>query len=131
MIELTTDINLLMKYWQLQNIETLMAETYFGPYNWIWDDHNNFRFTPIPNKTNDLIFLKKFESPIFVPFVAIFGNFCLMGIFSQKSSLNTSGPYWTLISAPPRESNKRDHKKKSQMKHSLPTLNTARAVCWK
>ena len=33
MIELTTDINLLMKYLQLQNTETLMAETYFGPYN--------------------------------------------------------------------------------------------------
>ena len=45
-------------------------------------NHTNFRFTQIPDKTNDMIFLK---SPVFGPFLTILGHFCLMGIFSKKS----------------------------------------------
>ena len=44
-------------------------------------DHKNFRFTPIPDKTNDMIFLK---SPKTL-FLDHFGHFCPMGIFSKKS----------------------------------------------
>ena len=45
-----SDINLLMKYWQL-NTEISLANSNVN-------DHKNFRFTQIPDKTNDMNFLK-------------------------------------------------------------------------
>ena len=45
-------------------------------------NHKNFHFTQIPDKTNDVIFLKSPKTK----FWAIFGYFCSMGIFSKKSS---------------------------------------------
>ena len=64
-----SDINLLVKYWRLKNTEISLAESHF----WItWEldfsqacsfrrmlmNHKNFRFTQIPDKTNDMIFQK-------------------------------------------------------------------------
>ena len=64
-----SDINLLVKYWRLKNTEISLAESHF----WItWEldfsqacsfrrmlmNHKNFHFTQIPEKTNDVIFLK-------------------------------------------------------------------------
>ena len=49
-------------------------------------NHNNFRFTPIPDKTNDVIFLKS-PKTLFLghPLLTIFGHFSLMGIFPEEN----------------------------------------------
>ena len=64
-----SDIDLLMKYWWLNNAEISLVESHF----WLtWEpdfsqtcsfrrmlmNHKNFCFTHIPDKTNDMIFLK-------------------------------------------------------------------------
>ena len=48
-------------------------------------NHKSFRFTTIPDKTNDLIFLKNKKNAVSGPFLTIFGHFCQMQIFSEKS----------------------------------------------
>ena len=95
-----SDINLLMKYWRLKNTE------YWNPIGWeqflaiTWEpdfsqacsfcrmlmNHKNFCFTQIPDKTNDIIFLNSPKTLFLGSFLTIFGHFCLMGIFSKKSS---------------------------------------------
>ena len=83
-----------MKYWQLKNTEISLAESHFWP-TWKLDfsqarsfckkmlmDYKNFHFTPIPGKTNDLIFYT-----VFGPFLTISDHFCPMGIFFQKIQL--------------------------------------------
>ena len=45
-------------------------------------DHKNFRFTAIPDKTNDFIFLKSPKKPCFWPFLIIFDI-----NFPQKNSV--------------------------------------------
>ena len=49
-------------------------------------NHNNFRFTPIPDKTNDVIFLKS-PKTLFLghPLLTIFDHFSLMGIFPEEN----------------------------------------------
>ena len=42
----------------------------------------NFRFTQIPDKTNDMIFLKS-KNAVFGPFLTIFGHFCPMSQFAN------------------------------------------------
>ena len=81
-----SDINLLMKYWQLKNTEIWLAESHFV-LTWEPDfsqacsfhrmsmNHKNFRFTQIPDKTNDMIFLKSSKTLFlghFWPFLVIF-----------------------------------------------------------
>ena len=56
-------------------------------------NHKNFRFTQIPDKTNDMIFLKS-KNAVFGPFLTIFGHFCPMGIFSKKSGSATRNYIW-------------------------------------
>ena len=56
-------------------------------------NHKNFYFTQIPDKTNDVIFLKKSKDHVFGPFLTIFGHFCLMGIFFQKIQLSHTQLY--------------------------------------
>ena len=53
-------------------------------------NHKNFHFTQIPDKTNDMIFLKSPKTM----FWAIFDHFYLMGIFSKKSSSVTHNYIW-------------------------------------
>ena len=106
-----SDINLLVKYWQLKNTEISLVES-FG-YNLVikntiislvitWEpdfsrecsfrrmlmNHKNYHFTQIPDKTNDVTFLKT-QKLCFLAFLCIFGHFCMMGIFSKKSGCHT------------------------------------------
>ena len=98
------DINILVKYWQLKNSEILTIKEYWnligrGPFlaiNWEPDftqacsfcrilmNHKKFHLTQIPDKTNDVIFLKSPKT-----FWAIFDHFCLVGIFFKKSGYHT------------------------------------------
>ena len=59
-------------------------------------NHKNFHFTQIPEKTNDVIFLKSPKTLFAGHFLTIFGHFCLMEIFSKKSGSVAQlymGPY--------------------------------------
>ena len=51
-------------------------------------NHKNFHFTQIPDKTNDVTFLKS-PDHVFGPFLTISGHFCLMGIFSKTQLCHT------------------------------------------
>ena len=77
-----SDINLLVTYWRLKNTETSLTKSHF----WLtWEpdfsqacsfcrmliNHKNFHFTQIPDKTNDVIFLKVQKTM----FLGIFYNF--------------------------------------------------------
>ena len=52
-------------------------------------NHKNFRFTPIPDKTNDMIFLKV-QKPCFGAILTIFGHFRPMGIFPKNLAVTHS-----------------------------------------
>ena len=80
-----SDINLLLKYWRLKNTEISMEP--FLAITWEPDfsqacsfrrmsmNHKNFHFTQIPDKTNDIIFLKSPKTLFlhhFWPFLVIF-----------------------------------------------------------
>ena len=54
-------------------------------------NHKNFDFTQIPDKTNDMNFLKSPKQC----FWAIFDHFYLIEIFSKKSSSVTHNYIWT------------------------------------
>ena len=67
-------INLLMKYWLLKNTEISLGKKHFGHkvrtrfcYRML-KDYKKFRFAPIPDKNNDLIFLKSPKTLLFGPF---------------------------------------------------------------
>ena len=81
-----SDINLLVKYWQLKNTEISLAER----LRRMLINHKNFHFTQIPDKTNNVIFLKSPKTM----FWAIFDHFCLMEIFSKKSGSVTHNYIW-------------------------------------
>ena len=51
-------------------------------------NHKNFHFTQIPDKTNDVIFLKC-PKTMFLGRFDHFGHFSQMGIFSKKSGCHT------------------------------------------
>ena len=55
-------------------------------------NHMNFHFIQIPDKTNDVIFLKSPKTLLWDHFFTIFGHFCVMRIFSKKSSSVTQAP---------------------------------------
>ena len=46
-------------------------------------NHKDFRFTQIPDKTNDIL-LKSPKTLFLGHILTIFGHFCPMGIFSKK-----------------------------------------------
>ena len=70
-----SDNNLLMKYRRLKNTEISLTKSHFLAITWDPDfseafsfhrmlmNHENFRFTQIPDKTNDAIFLKSPKTP--------------------------------------------------------------------
>ena len=136
-------------------------------------DHKNFRFTAIPDKTNDFIFLKSPKKPCFWPFLIIFdinfpqknsvlshitkyvpltpsyvsektnkpilrklksrrggmggrGRLTIGRMDRQKDRPSFTGPFWPCPGV-----QQEKPQKKSQIKHCLTTLNTARAICWK
>ena len=65
------EILTIKEYWNLTGWEPFLALTWepdFSQASTFWrmlKDHKNFRFTPIPDKTNDLIFLKSPKSLVF------------------------------------------------------------------
>ena len=83
------DTNLLVKYWQLKNREISLARSHFLVITWETDfsqacsfrrmllSHKNFHFTQIPDKTNDVMFLKSSKAMFldhFWPFLVIFAR---------------------------------------------------------
>ena len=76
---------MIKEYWNLIDREPFLSltwELYFSQgcsFHLMLMNHKNFDFTQIPNKTNDMIFLKS-------PKTMFLGHFCRMGIFSKKSS---------------------------------------------
>ena len=82
------------EYWNLIGREPFLAITWEPDFfqacsfHRMLMNHKNFRFTQIADKTNDI------ESPVFGPFLTIFGHFCLMGIFSKKSGFVIHNYIW-------------------------------------
>ena len=90
--KLKSDITVLVKeYWNLIGWEPLLTITWETDFSQACSfckmlmNHRNFHFTQIPDKANDLMFLKETRNHDFGPFLTIFGHFCLMWIFSKKS----------------------------------------------
>ena len=87
---------LLVKYWQLKNTEISLAERHFWlllvnqifpkhacSFCRMLKTHKDFPFTQIPDKTNDIIFLKSPKNPFlghFLPFFLI--------VFSENPALS-------------------------------------------
>ena len=73
------------EYWNLAGGEPFLAITWESDFSLacsfcrMWKNHKNFRFTPIPDKTNYLIFLKSKKKPCFL---ALFDHFDI--IFFKK-----------------------------------------------
>ena len=55
--------------------------------------HKDVWFTQIPDKTNNVIFLKS-QNPVLAPFSIIFGHFCPLGIFYKKSASVKHNHIW-------------------------------------
>ena len=93
-----SDINLLVKYWRLKNTEMSLAwEPDFSQacsFRRMLMNHKNFHFTQIPDKTNNMIFLKSPKIMFLGHFWPFFGHFCPVGIFSKKSSSVTHNYIW-------------------------------------
>ena len=84
-----SDINLLVKYWQLKNTEISLAERLCR----MLINHKNFHFTQIPDKTNDMIFLKSPKTMFlghFWPFLVIFAWW---GFFPKNLALSHTTIY--------------------------------------
>ena len=91
-----SDINLLVIYWQLKNTEISFAESHFWLITWEPDfplacnfrrmlmNHKNSHFTQIPDKTNDMIFLKSPKKACFWAIFDHFWSFLPDGDFFQK-----------------------------------------------
>ena len=80
------EILMIKEYWNLIDREPFLAiitwEPYFSQvcsFPKILKNHTNFRFTTIPDKTKDLIFLKSPKSLVFLSFLTIFSI-----VFSKK-----------------------------------------------
>ena len=82
---------MIKEYWNLIDQEPFLAITreldFSQPCSFcrMLMNHNNVDFTQIPDKTNDMIFLKSPKTM----FWAIFDHFYLIGVFSKKSSCHT------------------------------------------
>ena len=96
-----SDINLLVKYWWLKNTETSLVDSFLAiiwepNFSQAWSfcrmlmNHKNFHFTQIPDKTNDVIFLKSPKTMFlghFWPFLVIFAGW---GFFQKFWLSNTT-----------------------------------------
>ena len=85
-----SDINLLVKYWWLKNTEISLAESHFWLYfsqacsfHRMLMNQKNFHFTQIPDKINDVIFLKS-PKPRFWATFAHFWSILPNGDFFKK-----------------------------------------------
>ena len=89
------------EYWNFIDREPFLAITWEPDFSQACSfcrmlmNHKNFHFPQIPDKTNDVIFLKSSKTLFlghFWPFLVIF---CPMGIFSKKSDSVTNNYIWT------------------------------------
>lgn len=84
-----SDVNLLMRYWQLKNTEIWSAESIFEnqicPTYAVIKGHTYFLSTPFPYKTNEQVFLKTPKPHI----RAISDNYFWKRIFPKKSGSHT------------------------------------------
>ena len=87
-----TEILTIREYWNLTGSEPFLAITWEPDISQACSfcrmlmNHRNFHFTKIPDKTNDIIFLK---SPLKMFLCRLcFGHFWLIKIFSKKSHCN-------------------------------------------
>ena len=90
-----SEIWTIKEYWNLIGWESFLAITWETDFSQAWSfrrmlmNHRNFRFTQIPDKTNDVILL---QSPVtmflglFLPFLVIFARW---GFFPKKPSSAT------------------------------------------
>ena len=111
-----SEILTIKEYWNFIDREQFLAITWEPDISQTCSfrrmsvNHKNFRFTQIPDETNDMIFLKsllrqmsKIKGSICSIFLkspktlswAIFGHFCPMRIFSKKSGSVTRNHIWT------------------------------------
>ena len=104
-----SDINLLMKYWQLKTTEISLAESHFWPYNlrtrlflsmqfsqkWL-RAIRTFCFTPMPDKSKDLIFLKSPKILYLGHFWSFLVIFTRWGFFRKNSSVSHITKYGPL-----------------------------------
>ena len=94
-----SEISTIKEYWNLIDQETFLATTWEPDFSQACSfcltlmNHKKFCFKQIPDKTNDIIFLKS-PNPVFGPFLTIFGHFCQLGIFSKKSGSVTRNYIW-------------------------------------
>ena len=93
-----SDINLFVKYWRLKNTEVSWSESFFLAITWETDfsqaysfrrmlmNHQNFHSTQIPDKTNNMIFLKSLKT-MFLGHFDHFWSFLPNGDFFRKIRL--------------------------------------------
>ena len=95
-----SEISTIKEYWNLIGREQFLAITWEPDFSQACSfrrmlmNHKNFRFTQIPGKTKDMIFLKTPNTLFLGLFLTIFGHLCLMGIFSKKSGSVPSNYIW-------------------------------------
>ena len=83
------------EYWNLIGWKPFSAITWEPGFSQVCSfrrivmNHRNFHFIQIPEKTNDVIFLKS-------PETMFLGHFCPMGFFSKKSGSVTYNYIWAL-----------------------------------
>ena len=89
---LINEILTIKEYWNLIGRKPFLAIIWLPDFSQpssfcrMLMNHKNFHFTQIPDKTNDVIFLKFWPFWPPWPFFTIFGHFCPMRIFFKKSS---------------------------------------------
>ena len=98
--KLKSDINLLVRYWQLKNTWNLIGREPFLAITWEQDfsqvcsfrrmlmNHKNFDFTQIPDKPNDAIFLNSPKTMFWGYFWLFLVIFAQWGFFPKNSGLS-------------------------------------------
>ena len=95
-----SEILTIKEYWNLIGWEPFLAITWEPDFSQACSfcrmlmNHKNFHFTKLPDKNDDVIFLKSPKAM----FWAIFGHFCLMEIFSKNLALPHTTIYEPLTS---------------------------------
>ena len=88
-----SEILTIKEYWNLIGQEQFLAITWEQDFSQVCSfrimlmNDKNVRFTRIPDKTNEIIFLKNKKTMVLGHFLTIFGHFCTMGIFFKKTRL--------------------------------------------
>ena len=97
-----SEISTIREYWNLTDREQFLAITWEPDFSQACNfrrmlmNHKNFRFTQIPDKTNDMIFLKSPKTMFlghFWPFLVIFAQW---GFFPKNPALSHTTIYGPL-----------------------------------